>query len=155
MSTDSTRYDALLVPSDGRQPHLVELMTTPMLPPPGYTTTNNRVPHPEIHMDFIAKDLGHKAWKYQLIESLDGMKTKFTTPYIIFYPVISRDGMAFPINKVIQEIQGRNFREPNAWRGSIVIAKYRDNPFSSLTDISIADYPLIRNWLMTHYCPGN
>jgi hypothetical protein len=67
----------------------------------------------------------------QLVEALDGMNRNFTNPYIIFYPTISRDGMPFPLNRAIREIQGRNFRESSAWRGNIVIAKYRDNPFSS------------------------
>jgi hypothetical protein len=89
----------------------------------------------------------------QPVEALDGMNKKFTTPYVIFYPVISRDGMPFPINKCIREIQGAAFKEEWAWRGNIVIAKYRDDRFSAMTDASMADFPLLKNYLSTHYSP--
>jgi hypothetical protein len=142
-------FDAILFPSDGRAPHLVKLMTSPTSGPdphaPGALYV--RMPHPEIHMDYIA-EIGSRAWKYQvcplqinffskyslqtqLVEALDGMNRNFTNPYVIFYPTLSRDGMPFPVNKAIREIQGGNYSEPSAWRGNIVVAKYRDSPFSS------------------------
>ncbi|KAG6919323.1 hypothetical protein DXG01_007456 [Tephrocybe rancida] len=90
----------------------------------------------------------------QLVEALDGMNRKFSNPYIIFYPTISRDGMPFPVNKSIREIQGHAYKEETAWRGNIVIAKYRDgNPFSSMMDASMADFAILRNWLLTHGSP--
>jgi hypothetical protein len=89
----------------------------------------------------------------QLVEALDGMIQKFANPYIVFYPVVSRDGMPFPPNKSIREIQGRQFREESAWRGDIIIAKYRDNPFSSMIDASMADFPILKNYLLTHGAP--
>jgi hypothetical protein len=105
-------------------------------------------------MDYIAEGLGHRSWGFHLIEMLDGMNRKFANPYVIFYPLVSRDGMPFPVNKCIRDIQGRNFREDMAWRGNIVIGKYRDNPFASMVNASMADFPLIKNYLMTHGCPG-
>jgi len=150
-------YDAILFPSDGRPPSIVQLMTSPMTMPhhhSSYTQTPSRMPHPEVHMDYIAVGLGPRSWKYQLVEALDGMNRKFANPYIIFYPIISRDGMPFPINKCVREIQGRAFREDIAWRGNIIIAKYLDNPFSSMIDASMADFPILKNYLLTHGCPG-
>jgi hypothetical protein len=67
----------------------------------------------------------------QLVEALHGMNRNFTNPYVIFYPTVSRDGMPFAINKAIRGIQGQGFRESLAWRGNIIIAKYRESPFSS------------------------
>lgn len=61
--------------------------------------------------------------------------------------------MQFPINKCIRDIQGRAFREDCAWRGNIIIAKYRDNPFSSLIHASMADFPILKNYLLTHGAP--
>jgi hypothetical protein len=81
------------------------------------------------------------------------MNKKFANPYILFYPVLSRDGMPFPINKCIRDIQGKSFKEQVAWRGNLVIAKYRDNPFSSMIDASMADFPILKNYLLTHGCP--
>ncbi|KAJ2916468.1 hypothetical protein MD484_g3943, partial [Candolleomyces efflorescens] len=81
------------------------------------------------------------------------MNKKFANPYIVFYPVISRDGMVFPVNKCIQEMQGPAYREDVAWRGNIVIAKYRDNPFTSMINASMADFPILKNYLLTHGCP--
>lgn len=104
-------------------------------------------------MDYIAEGLGSRAWKYQLVEALDGMNRKFANPYIIFYPTVSRDGMPFPINKCIRDIQARAFREEVAWRGNIVIAKYRENPFTSMIDASMADFPILKNYLLTHGSP--
>ncbi|KAH6915225.1 hypothetical protein BKA70DRAFT_569779 [Coprinopsis sp. MPI-PUGE-AT-0042] len=146
--------NGLLLPSDGRPPSIVELMLSPMNTHQGaYSSTPPTfMPHPEVFMDYIA-EAGARAWKYQLIEALDGMNKKFANPYILFYPVLSRDGMPFPINKCIRDIQGKSFKEQVAWRGNLVIAKYRDNPFSSMIDASMADFPILKNYLLTHGCP--
>ena len=84
---------------------------------------------------------------------LDGMNKKFANPYVIFYPVLSRDGMAFPINKCLKEIQGPNYRESAAWRGNLVIAKCRDEQFSAFVDANMADFPILKNYLSKHYPP--
>ena len=90
----------------------------------------------------------------QLIEALDGMNQKFTNPWIIFYPTVSRDGMPFPVNNYIKDIQGRAFNEETAWRGNIVIAKYHDDPFTGMMHASMADFPILKNYLITHGCPS-
>ena len=84
---------------------------------------------------------------------LDGMNKKFVNPYVLFYPVLSRDGMPFPINKCLKEIQGPNYREHLAWRGNIVIAKYGDQLLSTLVDATMTDFPLLKNYLSTYYSP--
>lgn len=91
---------------------------------------------------------------WQVIESLDGMNKKFSRPYVVFYPIFSRDGMPFPINKCIRDLQGAAFRGEMAWRGNIVVGKYEEDPdpFSNLTHASMADYPVIKNYLRTHGC---
>ncbi|TFY81481.1 hypothetical protein EWM64_g2540 [Hericium alpestre] len=152
-------FDALLFPSDGRPPHVVALMTSPasFTDPHSLQMTANvaqsRVPHPEVYMDYIAEIPGQRAWNYQLVEALDGMNKKFTNPYIIFYPVHSRDMMPFPVNKSIREIQGKGFREDLSWRGNIIIAKYRDGRFSAMMNASMADFPILKNYLSTHRSP--
>ena len=85
---------------------------------------------------------------------LDGMNKKFANPYVIFYPVLSRDGMPFPINKCLKEIQGPNYREQLAWRGNLVIAKYRNEQLSALMDATMADFPLLKNYLSNHHSRG-
>lgn len=87
------------------------------------------------------------------MEALDGMNKKFTTPYIIFYPTVSRDGMPFPINKCVREIQGRFYREALAWRGNVIVAKYKDTDYTSMVDVSMADFPIVKNYLATHHKP--
>ncbi|KAG9227849.1 hypothetical protein PTI98_011436 [Pleurotus ostreatus] len=149
-------FEAILFPSDGRLPHMVSLTTSPTTMSAhhsSFTLSPLRMPHPEEFMDYIAKGLGSRAWRYQLVEALDGMHRKFTHPYIIFYPTVSQDGLPFPINNLLCEIQGPLFREEVAWRGNIIIAKYRDEPFSSMTNVSIADFPILKNYLMTHGSP--
>ncbi|KAF5393625.1 hypothetical protein D9757_000400 [Collybiopsis confluens] len=153
------QLEAILFPSDGRSPSMVPLATSPTTIPTHHgaqTQTPSRMPHPEVHMDYIAENLGSRAWKYLLVEALDGMHRKFACPYIIFYPVVSCDNMPFPVNKAIREIQGRNFNEGRAWRGNIVVAKWRGggNPFTTMTDASMADFPIIKNYLATHGSPG-
>lgn len=81
------------------------------------------------------------------------MLQKFATPYIVFYPVVSRDGMPFPVNKCIREIEGDRFVEANAWRGNLVVAKYKDTKYSTMIDASMADFPIIKNYLSTHLAP--
>ncbi|KAF9076622.1 hypothetical protein BDP27DRAFT_1284522 [Rhodocollybia butyracea] len=150
-------FDAILFPADGRSPSLVQLMTSPMTTPThhaSYTQNPSRMPHPEIHMDYVAENLGPRSWKYQLVEALPYMNRRFACPYIVFYPVISRDGMPFPVNRAIKDIQGQAYSEGQAWRGNVVVAKYRDNPFTSMMDASMADFPIIKNYLQTHGSPG-
>ena len=43
------------------------------------------------------------------------MLKKFPTPYIVYYPAVSRDGMPFPVNKCIREIQGPLYDDARAW----------------------------------------
>ncbi|KAJ6567287.1 hypothetical protein DFH09DRAFT_456728 [Mycena vulgaris] len=146
-------YQAIFFPTDGRPPSVVQLMTSPTQygPNPG-----PRMPHPEAHMDFIADSHGlggAKPWKYLLVEALDGMNRKFTNPYIVYYPTVSRDGMPFPVNKSIQDIQGACFDERVAWRGNVIVAKYRDHPFTSMMDASMADFPILKNFITSRGSP--
>jgi hypothetical protein len=62
-------FDAILFPSDGRPPHLVALLTSPMTMQMQIASGSNhlaRLPHPEHFMSFIADGLGPAAWKYQV-----------------------------------------------------------------------------------------
>lgn len=64
-----TSFEALLFPSDGRYPHMVALMTSPMsMPDPHapHSTQPPRMPHPEVYMDYIAEGLGPRAWHYHV-----------------------------------------------------------------------------------------
>jgi len=149
-------YDAIVFPADDRPPHLVALMSSPLTmdftnPPEPYHC--GRMPHPEMYMDYIVEGLGPRSWRFQVIEQLDGMNKKFPSPYILFYPTVSRDGMPFPVNKCIREIQGQVFNEAKAWRGNILIAKYRDPSYSAMMDASMADFPILKNWLSTNSAP--
>jgi len=149
MADQLIAFEALLFPCDGRPPHLVALMTSP---PASGARSGARTPHPEHYMSFVADGLGSRAWTHQLVESLDGMNRKFARPYILFWPTVSRDGMAFPANKCIRTLQGAAWQEAHCWRGDIIFAKYNNEPFSSMVDASMADFPLLKNYLMTH--PG-
>ncbi|EPS99992.1 hypothetical protein FOMPIDRAFT_1123452 [Fomitopsis schrenkii] len=143
-------FDAILFPADERPPHLVSLMTSPLTtqvshPPAFYRC--GRMPHPEMYIDYIAEGLGSRSWRSQVIELLEGMTKKFATPFVIFYPTISRDGMPFPINKCIKEIQGNKHCKTKAWRGNVVVAKFRDQEYASMMDATMADFPIVKNWL--------
>ena len=86
------------------------------------------------------------------------MNKKFANPYIIYYPVISRDGMPFPVNRTVRDIQdelnkGRRLREDQLWRGNLVAAKFADNHFAQMMDASMADFPILKNFLATHPSP--
>ncbi|KAF8204832.1 hypothetical protein BJ912DRAFT_1052157 [Pholiota molesta] len=156
MEPEFITFEAIVFPSDGRPTHCVSLMTSPGKGrDPCYPASKLpfRMPHPEIYMDYVPEELGVKAWKYQLVHNLDGMSKNFANPYVIFYPVVSRDGLPFPINKTLRDIQGHAYRPEYAWRGNIVVGKYRESPFSSLMDASMADFPLIKNWFSNHGSP--
>ncbi|KAF5390593.1 hypothetical protein D9757_002650 [Collybiopsis confluens] len=67
-------FDAILFPSDGRPPSIVQLMTSPMALPgqhTSYASSPSRLPHPEVHMDYIAENFGSKAWRYQALIKLE------------------------------------------------------------------------------------
>ena len=86
------------------------------------------------------------------------MNKKFANPYSIYYPVVSRDGMPFPVNRTVRDIQeevnkGRRGREDHLWRGNLVAAKFADNHFTQMMDASMADFPILKNYLATHASP--
>jgi hypothetical protein len=62
-------FDAILFPADGRLPHVVSLVTSlasfsnPHAPA---QTSAVRVPHPEVHMEYITEELNIRAWHYQV-----------------------------------------------------------------------------------------
>ncbi|KAJ7667603.1 hypothetical protein DFH06DRAFT_1322201 [Mycena polygramma] len=102
--------------------------TTTSSPTQYGATPGPRMPHPEAHMDFIAEANGlggAKPWKYFIVDSLDQMNKKFTHPYIS-----------------VRDIQGPDYNEKYAWRGNIIIGKFRDHdhPFTSFMDASMADF---------------
>jgi hypothetical protein len=60
-------FDAILFPADGRPPHVVSLMTSPASfsnPHAPAQTSTARIPHPEVHMEYIAEDPNMRAWNY-------------------------------------------------------------------------------------------
>ncbi|KAG2067681.1 hypothetical protein BDR04DRAFT_838101 [Suillus decipiens] len=149
-------FEALLFPSDGCKSHMVALMSIPMLVPDPhapYSALPAWMSYSEVYMDYITKGLGPQAWHYHLVEALDCMKKKFANPYVIFYLTVSRDGMSFPINKCIREIQRQSFREATAWHRNIIITKYQESPFLLMINGSIADFPILRNYFMMHNAP--
>ena len=79
------------------------------------------------------------------------MNKGFDEPYIIFFPSVSRDNIPFPVNKFVKELQGSLFSERGAWRGNLVIAKYKKQ-YSEMKPASMADFPLIKNYLSNHGC---
>lgn len=79
------------------------------------------------------------------------MTKDFEKPYVIFYPLADRTGKFMPVNKAVRNIQGNKHSGTMEWRGDIMIAKFRggvDDPFSSLIDIHMADFPILKNYLM-------
>ncbi|KAN0141544.1 hypothetical protein V8E53_000006 [Lactarius tabidus] len=154
-------FDAILFPADGRPPHVVSLMTSPASfsnPHTPAQTNAARVPHPEVHMEYITEDPDMRAWHYLIIEALDMMNKKFANPYIIYYPAISRDGMPFPVNRTVRDIleelnKGRCCCDDQLWRGNLVAAKFADSHFEEMMDASMADFPILKNFLATHSSP--
>ena len=80
------------------------------------------------------------------------MNKKFDEPYIIFFPSVSRDNIPFPVNKFVKELQGALYTERGAWRGNLVIAKYKNLQYSAMKCASMADFPIVRNYLLNHGC---
>jgi hypothetical protein len=61
-------FNAILFPAEGRPPRIVSLITSPgsfSLDAPAQTSAV-RVPHPEVHMEYIAKKPNIRAWHYQV-----------------------------------------------------------------------------------------
>jgi hypothetical protein len=87
------------------------------------------------------------------------MTRPFAKPYIIFYPVVACDEMAFPINRSIRAIKGEHYDEGNPWRGDIIVAKLSGQMqfqahFFSLTDTSMDDFAIIKNHFLTSIAPN-
>ncbi|KAA1479883.1 hypothetical protein DENSPDRAFT_750668, partial [Dentipellis sp. KUC8613] len=90
---------------------------------------------------------------FQVFDHLDYMTQRFRCPYVIFYPILSCDGLNFDINRTIAEIKGSRYVEDKAWRGDIVVVKYTDHTLDTLDNISISDYAILRNYFRTHDPP--
>lgn len=98
-------------------------------------------------------------YSIKFVEALEMMNKKFANPYIIYYPVVSRDGMPFPANRTVRDIQeemnkGRRLGEDQLWRGNLVVAKFADDRFTQMMDASMADFPILKNFLGTHPSPS-
>ncbi|KAH9923232.1 uncharacterized protein B0H18DRAFT_878847 [Fomitopsis serialis] len=143
-------FDAVIFPVDEQPPYLVTLYASPLAAPIQNPLEPYRcgcVPHPEMYFDHIAPGLGPRSWRFEPIQRLMGMLKNLPVAYIAFYPTVSSDGMTFPINKCAREIQGDGHQPSNAWRGDIVVAKY-GSEFVTLMNASMADFPIIKNWLL-------
>ncbi|EPS94021.1 hypothetical protein FOMPIDRAFT_1135053 [Fomitopsis schrenkii] len=141
-------YDSIFFPSDERLPRLVSLPTSPLSKPLGDPPFwCGRMPHPEMYMDYIAEGLGSRSWRWQVIDRLEGMRVPFATPFIVFYPSVSRDGMPFEVNQGICQIKEKMVPDARSWRGSLLVAKFRDQQYSEYMNMSMADFPIIKNWL--------
>ena len=74
-------FDALVIPSDERAPHIASLMTSPLAlsnVPVGHAEvySSGRMPHPEILMDYVAENAGPRAWRYQVAPTHHNYYTK-------------------------------------------------------------------------------
>ncbi|KAH9924810.1 uncharacterized protein B0H18DRAFT_403413 [Fomitopsis serialis] len=150
------RFDAVIFPADEQPPRLISLYVSPLAVPIQNASEPYRcgyVPHPEMYFDHVAPGLGPRSWRFEPIKKLDGMLIDFPAPYLAFYPIVSSDGMVFPINKCMYEIRGKKIRSPNVWRGDIVVAKYHSE-YVALMDATMADFPLLRNWFSKKPGPG-
>ncbi|KAF8583982.1 hypothetical protein K439DRAFT_1184725 [Ramaria rubella] len=148
---DITHTEAILFPADGRTPHLVQLMSSSVATPDPVTgrMVTRRIPHPQVHMNYIATNTPHRVWDHRVIANISYARN-FQYPYVVFFPIVSQNGGSFPTNLTIRDIQGRGFRESYAWKGDIVVAKYWDQPFGTIMDCAMSDYPMIKNWFMLH-----
>jgi len=81
------------------------------------------------------------------------MNKKFANPYIIYYPVISHDGMPHPVNRTLRDIQEEVNSPEQLWRGNLVAAKLTDDHFTQMIDASVAHFPILKNFLGTHASP--
>ncbi|KAI0373834.1 hypothetical protein BV20DRAFT_1033712 [Pilatotrama ljubarskyi] len=147
-----------MFPSGHRRPHIVSLLAMVSQPARDFSTSEapyrcGLVPYPGLHMDYIKEQEGLRAWGFHLVDALNEMTQKFAQPYIIFYPVVSRDGMVFPVNACVRQLQSGLFDPTRAWRGNLVVAKYYDTNYSAMVDASMADYALIKNYLSTTLAP--
>ncbi|KAF8529279.1 hypothetical protein BU17DRAFT_37213 [Hysterangium stoloniferum] len=152
--------DAILFPADGRTPHLVQLMSSTVTSTDPMTgrMVAHRIPHPQVHMNYIATNTSHRVWDsraslhyYSVILFGDIHKWNFQYPYVVFFPILSQSGVSFPMNLNVREIQGKLFKETHAWRGDIVVAKYWDHPYGTLMDCAMSDYPMISMVSMYFY----
>jgi hypothetical protein len=89
-------FDAILFPADGRPPHVVSLMTSPASfsnPHAPAQTSAARIPHPEVHMEYIAEDPNLRAWHYQVwprtafLNSLLGTHKSLVVPHRCEAPI--------------------------------------------------------------------
>ncbi|KAJ3014360.1 hypothetical protein NUW54_g1325 [Trametes sanguinea] len=150
-------FDAILIPFVATcNPCVVALLTTALMDtvsvdPPFQC---GHVLHPEVYMEYISGPHGTMAWDFHCMERINRMYKPFPMPYIIFYPVVSRDDMPFPVNEHIKTIQNDCFDGPQLWKGDIIVAKYKDTTYSQMTMASMADYPLIKIFLSSCGAPS-
>lgn len=114
------------------------------------------VAHGDIRYNLSLRFSSYRAHSKALIKviaRLDGMSKQLDEPYIVFYPVISSDGRSFPVNRTIRSIQCKKWRPEVAWRGNLIVAKYKDKHCLQMTDARMGDYALMSNWFLTHNSP--
>ena len=81
-----------------------------------------------------------------MVEALDMMSKKFTNLYIIYCPIVSCNGMPFPVNRAVCNIQ----EEVN--KGRCVSEDHlgtTDDHYMQMMDASMADFPILKSYLTT------
>jgi hypothetical protein len=78
---DITHTEAILFPADGRTPHLVPLMssTVTSVDATGHTVAR-RVPHPQVHMNYIATNTPHQVWDSRVSTIHESTRLNSQTP---------------------------------------------------------------------------
>ena len=140
-------YDAILFPVHGPA-KIFPLMTSldSLLDPVTGARRTTRTPHPELYMSLSGSGL-----VCERIASLYGMNRTFSDAFVVFYAAGQRSEAALAVNACIAEIQGRGFREQAAWRGDVVVVKYRNVDNGDIVCCPASDFPLVKNFFALHY----
>ncbi|KAL6304375.1 hypothetical protein BKA93DRAFT_733391, partial [Sparassis latifolia] len=101
----------------------------------------------EMHMDHVSSHLSGSC-KLHIIHKLDGMHRPLPNPYGIFTPGMSNNGLPFTRNKCISSMVGSRLPNNTDWKGDIIIVKYRDNTHQDFLDLTMSEFPIVKNYFI-------
>ncbi|KAN0141555.1 hypothetical protein V8E53_000017 [Lactarius tabidus] len=148
--------DAILFPADGRPPHVVSLIDEP-----GFflNSAHTGAACPRSTHGIHCGGLQHEGLALPDHRGAGHDEQEVRKPIpSIYYPAISRDGIPLPVNRTMRDIQeelnkGHCCCNNQLWCGNLVTAKFEDNHSEEMMDASMADFPILKNFLATHPSP--
>ncbi|KAJ2920120.1 hypothetical protein MD484_g283, partial [Candolleomyces efflorescens] len=125
---------------------------------------NKYVPHPEVFMGNVRRDMGTAAWRHVMLAQHNSL----VHPLVVFYPAIPEPEKTFEVNVTVRKwyeevlqfrksVFGESYSEKEErihWIGDMVVVRCISDPRVDLTGAYPEDLATIKQYLSSIPYPG-